>query len=68
MVMDMFADYPGIPGLFTACVYSGSLSTVSSGINAMATVTVEDFVKPFSKFKPNTYAWMSKGKTHCACL
>lgn len=60
MVMEMFEGYPGVPGLFVACVYSGSLSTVSSGINAMAAVTVEDLVKPFTDYKPYTYAIISK--------
>ncbi|XP_039270914.2 sodium-coupled monocarboxylate transporter 1-like isoform X1 [Styela clava] len=61
LVMDILQDFPGIPGLFVSCVFSGSLSTVSSGINAMATVTIEDFIKPVTKWKPNTYTWTSKG-------
>ncbi|KAG2464645.1 KCNN3 protein, partial [Polypterus senegalus] len=46
MVMDIFANYPGVPGLFLACAYSGTLSTASTSINAMAAVTIEDFLKP----------------------
>ncbi|KAL8593066.1 hypothetical protein ACOMHN_017992 [Nucella lapillus] len=48
-VMQTLGDLPGIPGLFVACVYSAALSTVSSGINSLAAVTLEDFVKPLMK-------------------
>nr|XP_039270916.1 sodium-coupled monocarboxylate transporter 1-like [Styela clava] len=61
LVMDILHDYPGVPGLFVACVFSGSLSTVSSGINAMATVTIEDLIKPFAKWSERTYMWITKG-------
>ena len=44
-VMDHLKDYPGVPGLFVACVFSASLSTLSSGFNALATVTWDDFLK-----------------------
>ncbi|CAG2111396.1 unnamed protein product, partial [Medioppia subpectinata] len=44
-VMDTLAKYPGLPGLFVACVFSGSLSTLSSGLNALAAVTWEDLIK-----------------------
>lgn len=44
-VMDTLSSYPGIPGLFVACVFSASLSTLSSGFNALATVTWDDFLK-----------------------
>ncbi|KAL4622457.1 sodium-coupled monocarboxylate transporter 1-like [Arapaima gigas] len=46
LVMDILADFPGVPGLFVAAAYSGTLSTVSSSINALVAVTMEDFVKP----------------------
>ncbi|XP_062855561.1 sodium/iodide cotransporter [Trichomycterus rosablanca] len=45
-VLDIFRDLPGVPGLFLACAYSGTLSTVSTSINAMAAVTMEDLLKP----------------------
>ncbi|MBN3302959.1 SC5A5 protein, partial [Amia calva] len=46
LVLDIFKDYPGFPGLFLASAYSGTLSTASTSINAMAAVTMEDLLKP----------------------
>ncbi|KAJ7993191.1 hypothetical protein DPEC_G00269880 [Dallia pectoralis] len=45
-VLDIFRHHPGFPGIFLACAYSGTLSTVSTSINAMAAVTLEDLLKP----------------------
>ncbi|XP_005092732.1 sodium-coupled monocarboxylate transporter 1-like [Aplysia californica] len=38
-------DAPGMAGFFMATLFSGSLSTLSSGINALAANTVEDILK-----------------------
>lgn len=46
-VMDLLRDLPGLPGLFVACLFSGSLSTISSAFNSLATVTMEDLVRPW---------------------
>nr|XP_046149097.1 sodium/iodide cotransporter isoform X2 [Oncorhynchus gorbuscha] len=46
LVLDIFQDHPGFPGLFLACAYSGTLSTASTSINAMAAVTMDDLLKP----------------------
>lgn len=46
-VMDVLQDYPGLPGLFVACIFSGALSTISSAFNSLATVTMADFVRPY---------------------
>uniref|UniRef100_A0AAY4CN29 Solute carrier family 5 member 12 n=1 Tax=Denticeps clupeoides TaxID=299321 RepID=A0AAY4CN29_9TELE len=43
-VMEILGEYPGLPGLFVACAFSGTLSTVAASINALATVTYEDLV------------------------
>ncbi|XP_058481429.1 sodium-coupled monocarboxylate transporter 1 [Solea solea] len=61
LVMDILQDYPGLPGLFVAAAYSGSLSTVSSSINALAAVTVEDLIKPYTNLSEKHLAWISKG-------
>ncbi|XP_034439044.1 sodium/iodide cotransporter isoform X1 [Hippoglossus hippoglossus] len=45
-VLDIFRNHPGFPGLFLASAYSGTLSTVSTSINAMAAVTMEDLLRP----------------------
>uniref|UniRef100_A0A8C5DE94 Sodium/iodide cotransporter n=1 Tax=Gouania willdenowi TaxID=441366 RepID=A0A8C5DE94_GOUWI len=45
-VLEIFSSHPGFPGLFLACAYSGTLSTASTSINAMAAVTMEDLLKP----------------------
>ncbi|XP_076016317.1 sodium-dependent multivitamin transporter-like isoform X2 [Genypterus blacodes] len=45
-VMDVFRDLPGLSGLFVACLFSGALSTISSAFNSLATVTLEDLIKP----------------------
>ncbi|XP_032898629.1 sodium-coupled monocarboxylate transporter 1 isoform X1 [Amblyraja radiata] len=61
LVMDFLGDYPGVPGLFVAAVYSGTLSTVSSSINALAAVTVEDILKPNFTLSEKKLAWITKG-------
>ncbi|XP_015276772.1 PREDICTED: sodium-coupled monocarboxylate transporter 1 [Gekko japonicus] len=60
LVLDILGDFPGVPGLFVAGTYSGTLSTVSSSINALAAVTVEDIVKPhFRALTDAQLAWTS---------
>ncbi|CAM4701120.1 sodium/iodide cotransporter [Caretta caretta] len=62
LVLDIFEKYPGVPGLFLACAYSGTLSTASTSINAMAAVTVEDLVKPsMPSLSPQKLTLLSKG-------
>ncbi|XP_062262582.1 sodium-coupled monocarboxylate transporter 1 [Platichthys flesus] len=62
LVMDILAIYPGIPGLFVAAAYSGTLSTVSSSINALVAVTVEDFILPVCKnLTEKQVTWMNMG-------
>ncbi|XP_068616101.1 sodium-coupled monocarboxylate transporter 1-like, partial [Brachionichthys hirsutus] len=63
LVMDILTDYPGLPGLFFAAVCSGTLSTVSSSINALAAVTLEDLIKPYTNMSEKHLFWMSKGLT-----
>ncbi|XP_038553910.1 sodium-coupled monocarboxylate transporter 1 [Micropterus salmoides] len=62
LVMDILAVYPGIPGLFVAAAYSGTLSTVSSSINALVAVTVEDFIHPLCKnLTEKQVTWLNMG-------
>ncbi|XP_075748613.1 sodium-coupled monocarboxylate transporter 1-like [Rhipicephalus microplus] len=46
-VMDVLGKFTGLPGLFVAGIFSGALSTVSSGVNSLAAVTLEDVVKRY---------------------
>ena len=46
-VINSLSQYPGLTGLFVAGLFSGSLSTVSSFVNSLAAVTLEDYVKPY---------------------
>ncbi|XP_076328094.1 sodium-coupled monocarboxylate transporter 2-like [Tachypleus tridentatus] len=48
-VMDVLGSLPGFPGIFVAGVFSGALSTVSSGVNSLAAVTLEDLIKTYIK-------------------
>uniref|UniRef100_A0A8C7FKP1 Solute carrier family 5 member 6 n=1 Tax=Oncorhynchus kisutch TaxID=8019 RepID=A0A8C7FKP1_ONCKI len=45
-VMDMLQGLPGLSGLFISCLFSAALSTISSAFNSLATVTMEDLIKP----------------------
>ncbi|XP_051888658.1 LOW QUALITY PROTEIN: sodium-coupled monocarboxylate transporter 1-like [Pristis pectinata] len=49
LVVEILNQTPGVAGLFVASAYSGTLSTISSGISAMAAIFVEDFIKPIWK-------------------
>lgn len=59
-VMDTLGHLPGITGLFVTAVYSGSLSTLSSGYNALAAITWEDFLKPVVTLSPTGVMWATK--------
>ncbi|CAF4057620.1 unnamed protein product, partial [Adineta steineri] len=44
-VMEVLGDKKGLPGVFLTCIFSGSLSTISSGLNSLAAVLIEDVYK-----------------------
>ncbi|XP_001238431.3 sodium-coupled monocarboxylate transporter 1 [Anopheles gambiae] len=52
-VMETFAAYPGMTGVFVAGIFSAALSSLSSALNALSAITLEDFFKPYCK-KPLT--------------
>ena len=66
MATDIFESLPGMAGLYVAAAFSGTLSTVSSGINSITTCFITDFIRLnekhiFGKEKPdNFYMWMGK--------
>ncbi|XP_045779079.1 sodium-coupled monocarboxylate transporter 1-like [Maniola jurtina] len=47
LVMDVLGEWKGLPGIFVAGVFSAALSSLSTGLNSMAAVVLEDFWKPF---------------------
>lgn len=49
LLMHILGDYPGMPGLFIAGIFSAALSTLSTCLNAMAAIVLEDYYKPFVK-------------------
>jgi len=51
-VVIVMRDFTGLAGLFTGCLFAASLSTISSCFNSLATVSLQDFVKP--RFKSMT--------------
>ena len=48
-VMDVLGELPGLSGLFIAGVFSAALSSLSTCLNSMSAVVLEDFFKPFVK-------------------
>lgn len=47
LVMEILKDMPGLPGLFIAGVFSAALSSLSTSLNSMSAVVLEDYCKPF---------------------
>lgn len=45
-VLELFQNIYGVAGLFTAAVFSASLSSFAGGINALAAVTILDVINP----------------------
>lgn len=46
LVMDTLSTFPGVPGMFVAGVFSAALSSLSTGLNSLAAVFLEDYIKP----------------------
>uniref|UniRef100_H2YU23 Uncharacterized protein n=1 Tax=Ciona savignyi TaxID=51511 RepID=H2YU23_CIOSA len=46
MVLEIFDKVPGVAGLFVAAAYSGTMSSVSSGINSASAMILQDFILP----------------------
>ncbi|XP_067948589.1 sodium-coupled monocarboxylate transporter 2-like [Watersipora subatra] len=48
-VMEVLGHIPGFAGLIVAAVLSGSLSTISTGLNSLSAVVLVDLIQPFRK-------------------
>ena len=59
-IVDRMSDIPGLPGLAVAGIFSGSLSTVSSAINSLAAVTLEDYIRPFVNISDSSTPFILK--------
>ncbi|ELT90749.1 hypothetical protein CAPTEDRAFT_112111 [Capitella teleta] len=46
LLMDILGDQNGLPGLIMAAIFAAALSSVSSAVNSLAALTLEDFIKP----------------------
>lgn len=44
-ILDALGHLPGIAGLFVAGIFSASLSTVSTALNSLSALTLEDYLK-----------------------
>ncbi|XP_045620487.2 sodium-coupled monocarboxylate transporter 2 [Procambarus clarkii] len=62
-VLDTLGQWKGLPGLFVAGIFAGSLSTVSSGMNSLAAIVLEDFIKSgcYPGISDNASTWVSRG-------
>ncbi|KAG7310878.1 hypothetical protein JYU34_003709 [Plutella xylostella] len=63
LVMDVLGDFPGLPGVFVAGIFSAALSSLSTSLNSMSAVVLEDFYKPFFKreLTDRQSNWLMKG-------
>ncbi|XP_025095163.1 sodium-coupled monocarboxylate transporter 1-like [Pomacea canaliculata] len=57
----LLGSLPGMPGLYMSLLFSGALSTLSSGINALGANTVEDLLaRPLRGYKDATVTVIAK--------
>ena len=47
--METLGEFPGVPGLFVSAIFSGALSTLSSGFNSLSAITLQDIIKSYIK-------------------
>nr|NP_001138111.1 kin of rumpel, isoform B [Drosophila melanogaster]ACL83567.1 kin of rumpel, isoform B [Drosophila melanogaster] len=53
LVVQSMSAFPGVPGMFVAGVFSAALSSLSTGMNSLAAVFLEDYIRPLTR-KPLT--------------
>ncbi|CAG9560010.1 unnamed protein product [Danaus chrysippus] len=59
-VVQSMQSVPGLAGLFVAGIFSASLSTISASCNALAAVTLTDYVSRWCKISPSYIPWLTK--------
>lgn len=59
-VVDTMKHIPGLSGLFVAGIFSASLSTISASCNALAAVTLHDYIGRWCKLPPSYISVMTK--------
>ncbi|XP_013164739.1 PREDICTED: putative sodium-dependent multivitamin transporter [Papilio xuthus] len=59
-VVDAMRSVPGLAGLFVAGIFSASLSTISAACNALAAVTLTDYVGRWFQVNPSYVPWLTK--------
>ncbi|XP_052121716.1 sodium-coupled monocarboxylate transporter 1-like [Frankliniella occidentalis] len=62
-VMETLRDVPGLAGLFISGVFSAALSSMSTSLNSMSAVIIEDWVRGFGGYEPSERhaAWIMRG-------
>ncbi|XP_039490993.1 sodium-coupled monocarboxylate transporter 1-like isoform X3 [Drosophila santomea] len=53
LVVQSMSSFPGVPGMFVAGVFSAALSSLSTGMNSLSAVFLEDYIRPLTR-KPLT--------------
>lgn len=53
-VSEQFGGIPGFQGLYISCLVAGSLSTISSNLNALSSVTLVDVIRPIRQWRSKT--------------
>ncbi|GFY61785.1 putative sodium-dependent multivitamin transporter [Trichonephila inaurata madagascariensis] len=59
VILKLFNNIPGLTGLCISGVFSASLSTISSAVNSLTAVTMEDFIRPYCFCKKLSESWMA---------
>ncbi|XP_013138883.1 PREDICTED: putative sodium-dependent multivitamin transporter [Papilio polytes] len=59
-VVDAMRNVPGLAGLFVAGIFSASLSTISAACNALAAVTLTDYVGRWFQVNQSYVPWLTK--------
>ncbi|XP_059481537.1 sodium-dependent multivitamin transporter-like [Neocloeon triangulifer] len=63
-VLDVAGHIPGLGGLFVAGIFSAALSSMSTGLNALSGVLVEDLLAPWLP-KENKILWLRIAAAVC---